>query len=403
MDNQELETLLEKYITGELNPTERARLAQLVEQPGQQETLEGFVHQVMMSDEFAGQHDERVKEAIMAQLGKRMAERPGEKASGGRLFFIRWAAAAAVVILLAGGAWLWRSGRSEVPASVAQQPVHDVPPGHEGAILTLADGSQIVLDSSSSGALARQGNASVTRLSAGELTYQAENAHGNADGGMVYNTLTTPRGRRTSVLLSDGTRVWLNAASSIRYPTVFSGKNRMVEVSGEAYFEVAKDPAMPFVVRTLGPSVKPPVEIQVLGTSFNITAYSDDDEISTTLVDGSVKMINGSAARLIAPGQQLVAKDREKLEFNAGVDVQKVVAWKDGYFLFNNDDLPTIMKQLSRWYDIEVHFDGTVSAHYTGKISRQVNISQVLNLFQAVGGVRFFVQNKEVRVLPPAM
>ena len=400
MDKQELETLLEKYIMGELDPMERARLAQLVEQPGQQETLEGFVQQVMMSDEFAGQHDERVKEAIMTQLEKRMARRPGEKVR--KVFFIRWAAAAAVVILLAGGAWLWRSGRSEVPAPVARQPLHDVPPGHEGAILTLADGSQIILDSSSSGALARQGNASVTRLSAGELTYQAENAHGNVDASMVYNTLTTPRGRRTSVLLSDGTRVWLNAASSIRFPTVFFGKNRMVEVSGEAYFEVAKDAAMPFVVRTPGSSQKPPVEIQVLGTSFNITAYGDDDEISTTLVDGSVKMINGSAARLIAPGQQLVAKGKEKLELNAGVDVQKVVAWKDGYFLFNEDDLPTIMKQLSRWYDIEVHFDGTVSAHYTGKISRQVNISQVLNLFQAVGGVRFSIQNKEVRVLPPA-
>src|SRR5690348_26615 len=130
MDKQELETLLEKYITGELGPMERARLAQLVEQPGQQETLEGFVHEVMMSDEFAGQHDERVKEAIMAQLEKRMAQRPGEKVR--KMFFIRWAAAAAVVILLAGGAWLWRSGRSEVPAPVARQPVHDVPPGHEG-------------------------------------------------------------------------------------------------------------------------------------------------------------------------------------------------------------------------------------------------------------------------------
>jgi len=396
MDNHELEILLEKYITGDLSPTERARLAQLIQQPGQQETLEGFVHQVMMSEEFMGHGDERIKEVIMARLGERMTE----KAPGGRLFFIRWAAAAAVVILLAGGAWLWRSGRAEKPVSVAQQPVHDVPPGHEGAILTLADGRQIVLDSSGNGALARQGNASVTRLSAGELTYQAEGTGEGAE--MVYNTLTTPRGRRTSVVLSDGTRVWLNAASSIRYPTVFSGKSRTVEVSGEAYFEVAKDAAMPFIVRTTGSSVHTPVEVQVLGTSFNITAYSDDNEISTTLTEGSVKMINGSASSLIAPGQQLVAKDKGKLEFNAGVDVPKVIAWKDGYFLFNNDDLPTIMKQLSRWYDIEVHFDGTVSAHYTGKISRQVNISQVLNLFQAVGGVKFSVQNKEVRVLPPA-
>ncbi|MBN8854588.1 MAG: hypothetical protein BGO55_21905 [Sphingobacteriales bacterium 50-39] len=400
MDNQELGILLEKYITGDLSPAERMRLAQLIGQPGQQENLEGFVRQVMMSDDFAGGDDVRIKEAIMARLEKGMAELPGEKAS--RVFFIRWAAAAAVVILLAGGAWLWHAGTSEKPPSVAQQPVHDVLPGHEGAILTLADGRQIVLDSSGNGALVRQGNASVTRVSAGELSYRAESTSESAGAGMVYNTLTTPRGRRTSVLLSDGTRVWLNAASSIRYPTVFSGKNRTVEVSGEAYFEVAKGPAMPFIVRTMGSSSRLPVEIQVLGTSFNITAYSDDDEISTTLTEGSVKVINGAAAVLMAPGQQMVAKDKGKLEPNPGVDVEKVVAWKDGYFLFHNDDLPTIMKQLSRWYDIEVHFDGTVSGHYTGKISRQVNISQVLNIFQAVGGVKFSVQNKEVSVLPPA-
>jgi len=401
MDNQELGILLEKYITGDLSHSERVRLAQLVGKSGQQETLEGFVRQVMLSDDFAGGDDGRIKEAIMAQLEKRMAEGRGGKAS--RVFFIRWTAAAAVVILLAGGAWLWRTGASEKPASVAQQPARDVAPGHEGAILTLADGKQIVLDSSGNEALDRQGNASVTRLSAGELAYRAENTSGSAGAEMVYNTLTTPRGRRTSVLLSDGTRVWLNAASSIRYPTVFSGRSRTVEVSGEAYFEVAKNAAMPFIVRTTGSSPRPPVEVQVLGTSFNITAYSDDDEVSTTLTDGSVKVVSGAAAVLMTPGQQMVAKDKGKLEANPGVDVEKVIAWKDGYFLFHNDDLPTIMKQLSRWYDIEVHFDGTVSAHYTGKISRQVNISQVLNLFQAVGGVKFSVQNKEVRVLPPAM
>jgi ferric-dicitrate binding protein FerR (iron transport regulator) len=411
MEKLELQLLLDKYITGELSQAERARLAELAGQPAQEATLEGFVRQVMMTDEFAGRDEPRVKEAILAHLEKNMGAIPtGDLPAGAvtmrpyqRRAFLRYAVAAAVLVILAGSVWLWRAGRAGTPASIAEQPVRDVAPGHEGAVLTLADGKQIVLDSSSNGSLARQGNASVTKLNAGQLTYQAENATTGTTAEVMYNTLTTPRGRRSSVLLSDGTRVWLNAASSIRFPTVFAGKDRTVEVSGEAYFEVAKDLSLPFIVKTVRTASQDPLEIQVLGTSFNITAYSDENEVSTTLVEGSVKVISGSAARLITPGQQLVAKPDGRLELNPGVDVQKVIAWKDGNFLFRGDELTTIMKQLSRWYDIEVHFDGTVSDHYTGKISRQVNISQVLKMLQAAGGVSFSVQNKEVRVLPKTM
>jgi len=406
MSNRELESLLDKYISGELSRDEKARLAQLAGQPAQEATLEGFVRQVMMTDEFAGVEEPRVKEAILAHLEKNMGTAsPGVLilSSHRRRVFFRYAAAAAVLVMLAGGVWLWRAGRGDMPAQVAQQPMQDVAPGHEGAVLTLADGKQIVLDSSGNGSLARQGNASVTKLNAGQLTYKAESVATGAISEVMYNTLTTPRGRRTSVLLSDGTRIWLNAASSIRFPTVFTGKNRTVEVSGEAYFEVAKDPSLPFIVRTVRPAGQSPLEIQVLGTSFNITAYSDENEISTTLIEGSVRVTSGSAARLIAPGQQLVALHDGRLELNPGVDVQKVIAWKEGNFLFRGDELTTIMKQLSRWYDIEVHFAGTVSDHYTGKISRQVNISQVLKMLQAAGGVSFSVQNKEVRVLPGTM
>ena len=393
MEHQELEILLNKYIAGELTPAERARLAELAGQPQQEAALEEFVRRVMTGEAYAGPDEPHVKEAILAYLDKKMVVHAPTR----RLSFLQYAAAAAVVLLLAGGAWLWRSTKPAAPAGLAGQPTHDVAPGHEGAVLTLADGKQIVLDSSRNGSLARQGKTSVTKLSAGELTYKAENT---ATAEVMYNTLTTPRGRRTSVLLSDGTRVWLNAASFIRFPTVFTGKNRTVEVSGEAYFEVAKDAAMPFIVKTAGSVSQRPLEIQVLGTSFNITAYGDENEMSTTLVEGSVKVISGSDASLIHPGEQLVAKDNGRLQLNPRVDVQKVLAWKEGIFLFRGDELTAIMKQLSRWYDIEVHFDGTVNDHYTGRISRQVNISQVLKMLQAAGGVSFSVQNKEVSVLP---
>jgi transmembrane sensor len=387
MDNQALAVLLDRYMTGELSPSERARLAELIDQPGHEGTLEGFVRQVMTSDDFAALDEPHVKQAILAHLDRKIA--PPR-----RISFPRYAAAAAILILLAGGFWLWRAGRPATQQGTAQQGAHDVAPGHDGAILTLADGKQIVLDSSGNGALARQGNTAITKLGAGELTYQAE---ATAAAEVMYNTLSTPRGRRTSVVLSDGTRVWLNAASSIKFPTAFTTGSRVVEITGEAYFEVAKQPSQPFIVRTVHTS---PLEIQVLGTSFNITAYSDEDAVSTTLVEGSVKVVSGSGAKLLTPGQQLIANSNGRLELNPAVDLQKVIAWKEGNFLFRGDELTTIMRQLSRWYDIEVHFDGAVSDHYTGKISRQVNISQVLKMLQAAGGVEFSVQNKEVKVLP---
>lgn len=399
MDNRELEILLDKYITGDLTPAEKVRLAELAGQPAQEKALEGFVRQVMMGDEYAGVDDLRVKGAIMVQLEEAISRKTPRR----RLVFLRYAAAAAVLIILAGSVWLWRSASSASSGGLAQQPVHDVAPGREGAILTLADGKQIVLDSSTNGAgrngnLAKQGNVMVSRLSGGQLTYRIDDAP-PVTSEAVYNTLTTPRGRKTRVVLADGTLVWLNASSSIRFPTEFVGKDRSVEVSGEVYFEVAKNASQPFIVRTMAPASRTPLEVRVLGTSFNITAYGDENEISTTLVEGAVKVVSGSAARVISPGQQLIAKADGRLELNAGVDVQKVIAWKDGNFLFRGDELTTIMKQLSRWYDIEVHFDGTVSDHYTGKISRQVNISQVLKMLQAAGGVRFSVQDKEVTVL----
>lgn len=401
MNNRELEILLDKYITGDLTPAEKVRLAELSGQPAQEEALQGFVRQVMMSDEYAGAPEPRIRERILEHLDKNRV-RPSR-----RLYFLRYAAAAAVVIILAGGAWLWRAKSQVSSSELVQQPMQDVAPGREGAILTLADGKQIVLDSSTNGAggngnLAKQGNVMVSRLSGGQLTYRMDNAP-PVTSEAVYNTLTTPRGRKTSVVLADGTRVWLNASSSIRFPTEFVENKRLVEISGEVFFEVAKNPGRPFVVRTVHAGSQPPVELQVLGTSFNITAYGDENEVSTTLVDGSVKVISGSATRLVTPGQQIVAKADGRLELNPDVDVQKVIAWKEGNFLFRGDELTAIMKQLSRWYDIEVHFDGTVSDHYTGRISRQVNISQVLKMLQAAGGVSFSVQNKEVRVLPKTM
>lgn len=404
MNRQQVENLLDKYITGDLAPAERQQLAEVLNEPEHVETLENFAREIMLSDNFAAMDHPGVKEAILAHLETKIGQPAGPRRTIPlrrviplRRTFIRYAAAAAIILLFSG-AWIWFAKREDKIPVVAQ--THDIPPGHDGAILTLADGKQIVLDSSRNGSLAMQGNTAITKQNAGQLTYKTATA---APSEIMYNTLTTPRGRRTSVVLSDGTRVWLNALSSIKFPTVFSGRDRAVEITGEAYFEVAKNTAMPFKVKIAGPGLSKNFEIQVLGTSFNIMAYNDENAISTTLVEGSVKVVSGPGAKLITPGQQLIAGSDGQLQLVPDADVQKVIAWKDGNFLFRGDELSSIMKQLSRWYDIDVRFDGTLNDHYTGKISRQVNISQVLKMLEAAGGVSFSVQNKEVKVLPKTM
>jgi transmembrane sensor len=389
MEQQELTILLDKYLTGELSPEERVRLAELAASPGSDEVLEKFVGAVMTNEEVGDLNDPVIAASILGFLEKRM------KPVRHRITYMRWMAAAVVLGLLAGGVWFWQSRGRGAGTAVAASIVHDVAPGQEGAILTLADGKQIVLDSSENGSLGTQGEAAVVKQGAAQLTYQPAAATVEKNVAEFYNTLTTPRGRRASVVLSDGTKVWLNAGSSIRFPTVFHGMNRGVGITGEAYFEVARDQAHPFLV-----TVNRGVQVEVLGTSFNINAYNDEKEVVTTLVQGAVKVKSGQDSLLLHPGMQALSPDNGVIRKETEVDLQKVTAWKDGYFFFKSDELSVIMRQLSRWYDIDIHFDGTVSDHYTGKISRQVNISQVLKMLQAAGGVGFSVNDREVRIAP---
>ena len=395
MDAQQLKDLLDRYLTGELSPEERIVLARAIERPEHRDALDKFAHTTLTADDLsAGLDDPKVKTSILVHLDTAMAR---QKRTVRIPALVRYAAAA--VVILAVGSLVYFAGSGKNERSIARQPsvTHDVAPGHEGAVLTLADGKQIVLDSSGDGSLAQQGGMAITKQHAGQLVYEIAPTETFPQTTM-YNTLTTPRGRRTSVVLSDGTKVWLNAASSIKFPAAFEGKDRTVELSGEAYFEVAKDAARPFRVRLNGPGKNP--EIEVLGTSFDVMAYGDEETVSTTLVDGSVKVITGTGASLLRPGQQLLAGANGRTSLVADADVQKITAWKEGNFLFRGDELGDIMKQLARWYDIDVRYDSPVTDHYTGKISRQVNISQVLKMLQAAGGVNFTVENRQVRVSP---
>ena len=318
-----------------------------------------------------------------------------------RLFYLnarnwRKLAVAVLVLLIAGKAvtFFLPGSHPAKKAMDAGQPawyVHDLPPGRNGAVLTLADGHTISLDSAANGRLAQQGNIKVIKLN-GQIAY-TNNGSAKGDEAVLFNTISTARGNQYQLTLSDGSKVWLNAASSLRFPTTFKGKERRVEVTGEAYFEIAKNPSMPFKVQAGGG------EIDVLGTHFNVNAYTDEPSVKTTVLEGAVAVKKESALQLLAPGQQAEFSPKGRITLSENVDVTRETAWKDGFFWFNNTDIHTLMRQVSRWYDVEVEFSGNITDDgFTGKVSRNVPLSKLLNVLEQYE-IHFKIEGKKIIVL----
>jgi ferric-dicitrate binding protein FerR (iron transport regulator) len=328
---------------------------------------------------------------------------------------IRLLAASFCLLLLLGGSAIivYRmSGRTRVGPSRILSQAHrfknDVQPGGNKAILTLSDGSSIVLDSAGDGTLSTQGNTRVLKLADGRLAYRA--LHG-ADAEPIYNTISTPKGGQYQVELPDGSKVWLDANSSLRFPTAFGGKQREVQLSGEAFFEISGDARRPFQVSVFSREPGRSEELQkvhVLGTQFNVMAYADEQLVKTTLIEGGV-MIDDKAAVAsslqssfeLRPGEQaqLHRDHASTIQVVNDADVDAAVAWKNGYFDFNKADIQTIMRQLSRWYDIEVSFRGEASRDkvYFGGLQRNLPLSSVFNILER-SGVLFSIDGKKVVV-----
>jgi transmembrane sensor len=292
-----------------------------------------------------------------------------------------WKYAAAVILLLVCVTYFImlrnEKGESIVKTENANKTISDKEPGKDGAILKLADGREIVLDNAANGLLVQQGKSEVVKKD-GQIIYDSSKVstdEGELEG--AYNTLSTPLGRQYQLVLSDGSRVWLNAGSSITYPTAFKGKRRVVNVTGEVYMEVAKDPSKPFTVIAEG------MTVQVLGTKFNIAAYTGENGVQTTLVEGTVKIKSGDRQVNLKPGQQAQATN-ETIIVKSNVDIQKAIAWKNGVFYFKEDNLKTIMKQIERWYDVDVVYEGNAgNEEFSGKIFRNSKLSELLQLLQA--------------------
>lgn len=362
------------------------------------EFLESFDNAFELKDDLVTDENEADFHEVKNSIKKAVDERLDKLDKKG-VFYLRPAfrySAAAAVLLLVSVALFFLKGHT----GHQQQNKHiavEILPGGNKATLTLSNGSRIILDSAHNGQIAKQSNISITKTAGNQIVYaSAANNTGANDQQLAYqlqNTITTPNGGQYQLVLPDGTKVMLNAATSLTYPAQFHGSERLVHLSGEAYFEVAKNRKMPFRV------VAGAQTVEVLGTHFNINAYHDEAAVKTTLLEGSVKVSLGANSTLIVPGEQAVTSTGGSGNiFKHTVDVDKETAWKNGLFSFQNDDLKAVMRQVSRWYDVKVVYAANLPGEkFIGEIPRTSNLSDVIKILE-LNDVHFDVQGKTITV-----
>lgn len=392
-----IDYLLQRYADKTCTDDERAQLMQLLQQADHDEAVQQLIDQMMLERAPLHAMPDDAAEAVLLtilQTGKAPVipiDKPERKFNSWRV-----AAAAIIVLFLAVGGWLWlnRTTSNDIAKTAGTNATSsDILPGGNKALLTLADGRTIELDSTANGIIAQQGSVSIFKKENGQLAYGSD-ADKTAE--LLYNQLRTPRGGQYQLVLPDGTKVWLNSMSAIRYPAAFTGKERRVELSGEAYFEVAKNKDMPFKV-----SVDGKAEIEVLGTHFNINSYSDEPTVNTTLLEGSVRVtgLEIRDSRMIVPGEQAQLKKNGQLQVNQNANIEQVMAWKNGVFYFDNTDLPTLLRQLSRWYAIDIVYEGSIpKRQFAGKMQRDLNLSQVLRILQT-NKVRYRIEQQKLIIM----
>ncbi|MCJ8209761.1 FecR domain-containing protein [Mucilaginibacter sp. RS28] len=390
--SERLNYLFKQYANNSCTPAELLELMRLTEN-SDDELLQTMFEQVDFGErEEAQLPDETERE----QLFREVVEVDRRQRY---LRVYKWTAAAAAAIVIAGASIIWwnnRSAQKEVATQMVSQIRNEVQPGSNKAVLTLANGRNIVLSPSDTGLLASQGNANIRRVDSGTIVYQPKSAPTDQ---VFYNTVTTPLGGQFQVVLSDGSRVWLNAESSIRYPNLFAGDERAVEITGEAYFEVSHNASKPFRVHIIKANHTPGGTVEVLGTHFNINAYDDEANVRTTLLQGRVRVQQNNLSAILAPGQQSVLDAALSKLTVSKADTDQVIAWKKGYFQFEHADIKQVMRQLSRWYNVEVEFQGSGENHdkFGGVIMRDAPLSQVLRTLE-ISMVHFKLDGHKVTV-----
>lgn len=376
MTKQEAQELLDRYAAGACTPEEKALVERWY-------LLESGRQELPDTDILSAKSEiwDSIREVNSRNKIRKIA--------------LRITAAASLIVVFGTALYFYR--HREVPQLTKQEAPetgnHDISPGGDKAVLTLADGSKILLDDKDNGLIADQSGIRISKLSDGTITYEVPGMKVGKGQPITYNTIETPNGGKYHIILPDGSRVWLNAASYLRFPTVFTGSERNVELSGEAYFEVAKNKKQPFRVNTGD------MNVLVTGTQFNIMAYKDEDYSSTTLVEGSVNVSNASQKMSLIPGEQAINKPGIPLS-KKEVEVSESIAWKNGLFHFSNSDIQSVMRQIGRWYDISVEYKGNIPQNrFGGYISRDSKLSQVIKMLE-LSGVKFSIEGRKLIVLP---
>lgn len=386
--------LINLYLKQELTAQQQEELQQWVhESPANEELFRELTCEDTQAAELA-KLEQYSDDATQQQVLARILQSGKKRRGAVRLW--PYVAAASIALLLIATAIIILTGRRQhiqpAGSSLVQQ---DVPPGGNKAVLTLSNGRKIILDSNANGLLAQQGNMQVINLSGGQLAYQGNNNSNPATEEASFNTLTTPRGGQYEVTLPDGSKVWLNAASSLRYPTSFFGKQRRVTLSGEAYFAVVHNSSKPFIVTVNGTDIKD------VGTEFNVKAYDDGQEgIMATVVKGAVSVSDNKNGVLLTAGNQAQISAGSGIKVSPVPDIKKVIAWKNGLFWFDEESITTVMRQIARWYNVDVVYQGNITARFSGSIHRDVNVSVVFKVLEETGGVHFKIEGRRIIVMP---
>lgn len=370
--------LLEQYITDTISKEDLIAFYAMLNDTRYRALWDAALQNEWDMETYEGQEEEGIGRSIREQVISRLPAGEVLPIRHSSLFFIRRAAAAAaaVAIIVAGFYWINNVREKENdPAARITATATEIQPGGNKAVLTLGNGKQIDLAEVAAGRIAEQGNIRITKKRQGVVTYEMAGIGKN-----VYdNWVHTPRGGQYCVVLADGTSTWLNAGSSIRFPTMFTGDERKVEVTGEVYFDVAPDKQKPFVVTTKG------MTVQVLGTRFCVNAYDNEPVVKATLLQGSIKVLASGNGSILAPGQQAYVQDN-KISVVKNVDTGAAVSWKNGYFTFEKADVKTVMRQVERWYDINVIYTDSIhDAHFNGVIPRNILASNLIQILNAGG------------------
>jgi len=395
INKEQFEELVHKYIAGTITEEESFELKILLDQERYASELdrifqESYLQSADTTSYWSDNYRQVFINKLMHKAGMETSDSSEKQAPVYRMrsrqsAWLKYAAAVILVLGIGTLAYVWKTNEQETPALVdanKSSQKTDVAPGKEKAVLELADGRKIHLDNAANGQLAEQGGVEVVKLANGQIAYHVKALKNKQ---VMWNTMSTPRGGQYQLILPDGTNIWLNAASSVTFPTAFPDNKREIKIKGEVFLEVAKDKRKPFFV-----NINDKSSVRVLGTHFNINSYENEENITTTLVEGSIQ-INDDI--VLKPGQQAIESKTTGTASAGGqnkivvteADVEKALAWKNGWFNFNGANLYDVMRQLERWYDIDVKYEGDIpQVTFRGKMDKGVSLSGMLNIFSTM-------------------